>query len=341
MDPSYGCRARCLPATILGTHHAGSIVAVCLMLFVVGCSEPRKPGVETPNAAEPSRTAPETALPAAGPHAGNVKEASSGTSPTQKVVSRQPPGGSNAARDGSVDLAVSKAPEPALVPTVTGVAQREAETILAKAGLKVGTVTLARNDAVPVGNVITHEPGGGASAPEGSAVNLVVCEGPETTAVPLLEGLSQEEAQDALDKAELKLGTLTPAYSDTVPEGRVITQDRAANARAARGSTVQLDVSEGPKSVAVPAVTGLSLQEAQAALEGAKLFVGAVASIPSDLFPEGYVVGQVPDGGANALPGSPVDLAVSAGPGASSPPARRPARREMAILRFSMRPELC
>ena len=82
---------------------------------------------------------------------------------------------------------------PTIVPNVVGLTQAAAETTITAASLVLGTVTTAYSATVPVGDVISQDPPGGASASSGSAVDLVVSSGdtcpcatwPDTT-VPTL-----------------------------------------------------------------------------------------------------------------------------------------------------------
>ena len=59
-------------------------------------------------------------------------------------------------------ITVPDAP-PVTVPNVVGLAQAAATTAITAVGLKVGTVTQAASETVPVGNVISQNPAGGAS----------------------------------------------------------------------------------------------------------------------------------------------------------------------------------
>jgi hypothetical protein len=71
--------------------------------------------------------------------------------------------------------------------------------------------------------------------------------------------------------------------------------------------------------VAVPNVVGLPQADAEAAIVGAGLVVGAVTTQNSDTVPAGSVISQDPTGGTPVAPGSAVDLVVSLGPAPSVP----------------------
>jgi len=65
-----------------------------------------------------------------------------------------------------------------LVPDVIGMTQEDAESVIAGAGLVVGTVSQECSDIVPAGNVISQSPLGGAQISPGSSVDIVVSTGP-------------------------------------------------------------------------------------------------------------------------------------------------------------------
>ncbi len=66
-----------------------------------------------------------------------------------------------------------KQQKPVVVPNVVGLAQASAEAALSAAGLKTGTVTLARSETVNAGIVISQNPVAGTSVPVGSPVALL------------------------------------------------------------------------------------------------------------------------------------------------------------------------
>jgi serine/threonine-protein kinase len=78
------------------------------------------------------------------------------------------------------------------------------------------------------------------------------------------------------------------------------------------GTSVRINVSQGPKEVAVPSVTGLFEDTATAQLQAAG-FAVARRDVESDL-DQGVVVTQDPAGNTTAVKGSTVTLSVSTGP---------------------------
>ncbi|SPD75284.1 exported hypothetical protein [uncultured Desulfobacterium sp.] len=71
------------------------------------------------------------------------------------------------------------------------------------------------------------------------------------TEVPNLIGLTRQAAETALNNAGLTTGSISQAYSDTEPEGSVISQDPAAGTVLEIGTTVNAIVSLGPEFLVV------------------------------------------------------------------------------------------
>jgi len=69
---------------------------------------------------------------------------------------------------------------------------------------------------------------------------------PAVVLVPNVVGQTQSTAQSMITSALLVVGTITQAYSDTVPTGRVISQNPVGGSTAVVGSAVNLTVSKGP-----------------------------------------------------------------------------------------------
>jgi eukaryotic-like serine/threonine-protein kinase len=75
-----------------------------------------------------------------------------------------------------------------VVPSLAGQTQSQAQTTLKQSSLTLGTVTSASSSSFPAGQVVSSDPTAGTRAKKGSAVNVVVSQGPPppttTTTVP-------------------------------------------------------------------------------------------------------------------------------------------------------------
>ena len=200
------------------------------------------------------------------------------------------------------------------VPDVIGLPRADAETQIVEAGLVTGDVVEAHHATVPAGIVFDQAPSSGEQVDAGTEVDLWISLGPENIEVPSVVGMTQANAQAAIESAGLSVGNVTEENSETVPAGNVTSQNPAAGTSVAPGTAVNLVVSSGPSTVTVPDVVGMAQAAAETAITGAGLTVGSVTTAHSDTVPSGNVTSQNPAAGASAAPGSAVNIVVSTGP---------------------------
>ena len=130
--------------------------------------------------------------------------------------------------------------------------------------------------------------------------------------VPSVIGLPYSDAQKKLEQFGFVALRGELRFNNS-PRGTVVGQDPEPDVNAAPGLKVTLALSNGPKVAAVPAVIGLSREQAQNALESAGFEMGDVSERASGE-PRGAVIDSRPRPGAQAPAPSPVSLVVSAGP---------------------------
>ena len=200
------------------------------------------------------------------------------------------------------------------VPDVANIPLAEARAVLDEQGLASLSTEEVFDEEVLVGLVVATEPAAASEVRRFERVELLVSRGPELFAVPDLIGSTQVEAAAELGAAELALGGLEEEYDEATPTGEVIRQTPEPGVERRRSTTVDLVVSLGPAPVAVPDVTGLTEQEAVAALEEAGLEAEVSGTTEfSRTVPAGSVISQAPSG-VEAKRGTPVTLTVSQGP---------------------------
>ena len=151
---------------------AGTVVIFGSAVSLVVSSGPVM--VSVPNVVGLTQPAATSAITGAGLVLGTVTMASSATVPKGSVIAQSPVGGTSVAITSAVNLSVSTGPPPVAVPNVVGLTLADATTAITAAGLVLGTVKMARSDAVPSGSVISQSPAAGTSVARGSAVNLTV-----------------------------------------------------------------------------------------------------------------------------------------------------------------------
>jgi hypothetical protein len=121
-----------------------------------------------------------------------------------------------------------------------------------------GYTLLSGSPSINAGNQALLPPGlsvdlAGNARVQGGQVDQGAYEGaglpplpPAVVLVPSVVGQTQATAQSMITSALLVVGTVTQVYSDTVPSGRVISQNPVGGSTAVVGSAVNLTVSKGP-----------------------------------------------------------------------------------------------
>ena len=222
------------------------------------------------------------------------------------VTHSDPDGGSSVHKSTNVQLYVSKGIDMKDVPNVVGKGQDEASRTLTDAGLALGAVTDAYSEEVPPGQVISQSVAAGTSLAHDSTVDVVLSKGREPRTVPTLTGKGASAAKSSIEALGL-VASPTEAYSDTVPEGQVISQQTREGSTVYRGDSVSYTVSKGPEMVTVPDVVGLQRQEAHDKLEGAGF------TVQEDLILGGFfntVRSSDPAGGSKVKKGSTVTISI-------------------------------
>ncbi|MBF4615290.1 Stk1 family PASTA domain-containing Ser/Thr kinase [Curtobacterium sp. VKM Ac-1376] len=204
------------------------------------------------------------------------------------------------------------------IPEVTGKSVSQARQLLEAQGLQTASKTGTRFDAVVAkGQVSTTKPAADHEVQKGTAVQLVVSNGPRMIALPAIVGQPLSTVTAALDD-DFALQDDRYEFSADAPKDTVIAATgRASGGRAVDLTTVKayeetgevtLTVSLGP----VPDVVGKTVDEASAALDEVGLILGARTEEYSETVPAGQIVsGAVQD--SPAVRGTAVDVVVSKG----------------------------
>ncbi|WP_216328811.1 PASTA domain-containing protein [Deinococcus aestuarii] len=136
---------------------------------------------------------------------------------------------------------------------------------------------------------------------------------PPVREVAAVAGQPAQAAAESLTGSGFRV-EYTLGDANNVPIGAVIRQDPAAGTQLPVGRLVTLTVNN-PPSLSVPRLEELTVAQARAALRDSSLSLGQVDRVDGTLTntPEGRIVAQVPEAGANLQRGQPVQLLVSTG----------------------------
>ena len=213
--------------------------------------------------------------------------------------------------------------EAVAVPNVVGIKEILAVRKLRESGLTVtsgngGDSSIKRvpHPSVPEAIVISQDPKPGDKVPKGKLVALLVSTGAPTVTVPDVRGKTSLDAVEQLANKNLKSKSFEVPSSK--PQGTVVAQDPAPGKTVAAGSTVRINVSQGPEQVGVPNVVGQTYDVALQTLQGAG-FAVARSDIDSNE-QKGVVVSQNPLPNSVSTKGAKITLSVSKGPTAVEVP---------------------
>jgi beta-lactam-binding protein with PASTA domain len=205
--------------------------------------------------------------------------------------------------------------KPVSVPYVVALQEANARNTLTDHQLKV-KVTHEANPDVEQGLVFDQNPNAGTGVEKNSVVVIKVSTGKPQVTIPNVVGQNQTDAVEELTRANLDARVVE--VSSNQKQGTVTAQSPKAGVVVVAGTQVRINVSSGPKQIAVPAVISLPFEQASAELERAGFKVSKV-DVDSDQA-KGIVTDQDPKGGTTAAQGSSVTLSVSKGPTTESVP---------------------
>ncbi len=182
------------------------------------------------------------------------------------TVVRQSPAPGVALEEGAeVSLVISDGFTLRVVPQLEGLVREDALAALSASSLLMGDTGEEYSETVPVDVIIRASLPAGQEVESDTTVDLVWSLGPEPRVIPEYVGQSAAEAAAALEGAGLVIA-LTEEYSQSVPEGLVISVTPAAGQLVEKGGTVGIVVSLGLPFVTVPDVSGMPAVEAADAL---------------------------------------------------------------------------
>ncbi|MGW4484617.1 PASTA domain-containing protein [Amycolatopsis sp. NPDC004368] len=160
------------------------------------------------------------------------------------------------------------APTTSSVPKLVGLSQAEAGDKLRAANL-TPQYSQEFSNTVPANTVVKVTPAEGTKLEKDAKVSVVVSKGKPV--VPNIQvGTSLADATKAIQAQQLKIAQGTPEFSDTAPEGTVVSLSPAPGSPVDIGGQVTVVLSKGPEPLPpVPDVTGRPKAEAFGLLQQA------------------------------------------------------------------------
>lgn len=195
--------------------------------------------------------------------------------------------------------------------SVLGMTEEEAEAELKKMNLGIRVVGNAASDEYEVGQIVHQNVEKDDKVPRNTTIEVTICSGPGEFEAPDVVGKDGEQAQGMIENLGL-VPKRDFAYSDTVPQGKVISQTPESGTSVKKGDTVTYIVSQGTETAKVPDVTGKSESEARETLANAGFNNVTSTSEYDDTVAEGLVIRQS-FSGEYKEPGTTISLVISMG----------------------------
>ena len=194
------------------------------------------------------------------------------------------------------------------VPEVVNTNLDAATARLESMGLSLEVAEKVYDDNTLPGTIVEQKPQQGTQVKNGETVSVVVCLGPESAAVPDLDGMTQEEAANALAPLGLHVGVVTHRQDSDAPRGTVIEQYPEQGEVLENGGTVNLTLSDQPLMRDVPNVLGKTLEETRQRLKEYDLQLGDVHYEYATGYDVGEVFRQSPESGTQLRQGDSVNV---------------------------------
>ncbi len=139
-----------------------------------------------------------------------------------------------------VRMTVSLGPQIRAVPDVRDLDATRARVVLETSGFVVATDSTQSD--TPRGRVVDVSPPPDSLVPLPAEVRMTVSTGPPLVSMPMVLGLTQEDAVAKLDSLGLVVSEIKEVFRFGRDQGIVVEQEPAADTRLAPGSAVQLSV---------------------------------------------------------------------------------------------------
>lgn len=189
------------------------------------------------------------------------EEAFSEDVPAGRILGTDPAPGGKVREQGTVGVILSRGPERYPVPDVTGMTPAEATEAITAAQLTPGSSAQVFDDQIVAGEVVGTEPRIGTDLRPGATVGLLISKGPKPVRVPKVQGRKAAAAKRALAGDGLT-ATVSEKFSESVPDGVVISVRPDAGTVVDSGTQVELVVSKGPPPVSVPDLVDMTRTQA-------------------------------------------------------------------------------
>ena len=165
-----------------------------------------------------------------------------------RVCLQDPEPGTEAPKESTITINLSKGNKEGLVPNVVGMQEEDVAAYLESHGYVLGNVK-TETSPEKEGKVLEQNPVAGSTLDKESKIDIVVSDGKGTEkgTVPSVTRMSLEDAKKAIKAAGFKVGNISYDWDSSIGKGYVIYQQYQANSQLDKGTSIDLQVSSGPE----------------------------------------------------------------------------------------------
>lgn len=199
------------------------------------------------------------------------------------------------------------------VPDVTEMKLEDAKKMLRSMKLNPYIELYDFDPTVPENYIFKQEPIPGTESKFSRRVKLWVSKGQKKIPIPYLAGLPFVQAENILQRFELKTAKIESVESDSLPPGRVIRTEPNSNTLVTKHTGINIIISKGSgkEGFPMPSLFGRNISEVEKPLKEMGLVIGNIKYIQSEDGEEGEIILQSPQPEVTVSPGDTITLAVT------------------------------
>lgn len=176
------------------------------------------------------------------------------------------------------------------------------------------------DDNIIEGNVIEQSVASEKRIKKGTLVNLTISKGKEMIKIPNLKGYDAQNIEKILKDRGLEIGGVTTTPSE-LPKNQIINQVPEADEYIAKGSKINIVVSDGSKNekdneketTTVPNLVGFSYENIEDFIKDRDFELGSQTWEKSNL-EKNKIIKQIPEAGESVKKGTKINIIISDGP---------------------------
>jgi len=199
------------------------------------------------------------------------------------------------------------------VPSLSGIASEQAETMLRRQHLHMKVAWRRPSESAAAGTVLWQKPSAGTLVRKDRNVTIGVSAGPDSAVLPDLVGLPARQAELVVQQLGLSVGTRASVSCASLPGEAVVAQAPSAGTRVKSGSALALLVNLDKASLALrmPSIVGRRLPDANRLLRQLQLPLADLKLDPQAAATPGRIAVQSPPAGSRVVSGDSVTLTLA------------------------------